>query len=74
MKYFTIYASRNDTQGLDEYIAEIFNSGFKVERNDNEYAIRSKKLLKKNHIFINIASEESEPDYFNRCIPGMMGF
>lgn len=74
MKYFTIYASRNDTQGLDEYIAEIFDSGFKIEGNDNEYAIRSKKLLKKNHIFIKIASEESEPDYFSRSIPGMMGF
>ncbi|OXB97938.1 MULTISPECIES: DUF4272 domain-containing protein [Bacillus] len=72
MKFFTIFASRNDTSDIEGFITQVFQNGFKVERNKNEYTIQSKRLFGKNKIIIRVDSEESSPDYFFNNIPGMM--
>ncbi|MGH1039383.1 DUF4272 domain-containing protein [Bacillus wiedmannii] len=72
MRFFTIFASRNDTSDVEGFITQVFQNGFKVERNKNEYTIQSKRLFGKNKIIIRVDSEESTPDYFSNNIPGMM--
>lgn len=72
LKFFTIFASRNDTSDIEGFITQVFQNGFKVERNKNEYTIQSKRLFGKNKIIIRVDSEESSPDYFFNNIPGMM--
>lgn len=72
MRFFTIFASRNDTSDIEGFITQVFQNGFKVERNKNEYTIQSKRLFGKNKIIIRVDSEESSPNYFSNNIPGMM--
>lgn len=72
LRFFTIFASRNDTSDIEGFITQVFQNGFKVERNKNEYTIQSKRLFGKNKIIIRVDSEESSPNYFSNNIPGMM--
>lgn len=72
LRFFTIFASRNDTNDIEGFITQVFQNGFKVVRNKNEYTIQSKRLFGKNKIIIRVDSEESSPDYFSNNIPGMM--
>ena len=65
IEIFTIFASRNDTSDIEGFITQVFQNGFKVERNKNEYTIQSKRLFGKNKIIIRVDSEESSPDYFS---------
>lgn len=74
MRFFTIFASRNETSDVEGFITQVFKNGFKVERNKNEYTIRSKRLFGKNKIIIRVDSEESSPDYFSNNIPGIIEF
>ncbi|MDN4069677.1 DUF4272 domain-containing protein [Paenibacillus vini] len=74
MPYFTIFASRNDTRDIEALIHETFSGGFKVGGSSPEWVIQPKGWFNKNKITIRVASEDSDPDYFENNIPGMMGF
>lgn len=74
MKYFTIFASRNDIDDLDQEIEAVFASGFKIAGSGNEFVVSPNNLFNRNKITLRIATEDSAPDYFERNIPGMMGF
>ncbi|MFJ7736934.1 DUF4272 domain-containing protein [Lysinibacillus sp. NPDC097287] len=74
MKYFTVYASKNDTDDIGNGIIDVFTKGFRIRRNENEYFIQSKTLFNKSKITIRIISEDTDPDYFDKNIPGMMGY
>ncbi|OXM87503.1 DUF4272 domain-containing protein [Paenibacillus rigui] len=72
MRFFTIFASRNDINDIDGFITQIFHHGFHVVRNKNEYTIKSKRLFGKNNMIVRVESEDTAPDYFSKNIPGMM--
>ncbi|WP_410771038.1 DUF4272 domain-containing protein [Fontibacillus sp. BL9] len=74
MPYFTIFASRNDTKDITALILEVFSGGFKVSGPSREMVIQPKGWFNKNKITIRVASEDSDPDYFENNVPGMMGF
>ncbi|MFD3259930.1 DUF4272 domain-containing protein [Paenibacillus lentus] len=74
MPYFTIFASRNDTEDIPGLIEEVFGTGFKIVNSANEYVIQQRKWFNKNNITLRVASEDTDPDYFANNIPGMMGF
>lgn len=73
MPYFTIFASRNDLNGMDTLIREVFRDGFKVSGSSDEWVIQPKGWFSKNKITIRGSSEDTNPDYFANNIPGMMG-
>ena len=74
LKYFTIFASKNDIEGIGNGILEVFGKSYRIKRNENEYDIKSKTLFNKFKITIRVISEDTEPDYFAKNIPGMMGY
>ncbi|MCM3701848.1 DUF4272 domain-containing protein [Paenibacillus macerans] len=77
MAYFTIFASRNDIRDIGGLIHEVFGDGFKViggGPGETEFSVLPKGWFKNNKITIRVASEDTDPDYFDNNIPGMMGF
>ncbi|WP_400164502.1 DUF4272 domain-containing protein [Brevibacillus sp. TJ4] len=77
MPYFTIFASRNDIRDIGGLIHEVFGDGFTVSGggpNETEFSAQPKGWFKTNTITIRVASEDTNPDYFDNNIPGMMGF
>ncbi|MBG9794532.1 hypothetical protein ABD76_19345 [Paenibacillus dendritiformis] len=74
MKYFTIFASKNDIDDIGGKIADVFASGYKIEQTGNDYIIQSNTLFQKHKMTIRVLTEETNPDYFEANIPGMMGF
>ncbi|MGZ7443203.1 DUF4272 domain-containing protein [Paenibacillus sp. TH7-28] len=77
MAYFTIFASRNDIRDIGGLIHEAFGDGFKVTgggSGETEFSVLPKGWFKNNKITIRVASEDTDPDYFDNNIPGMMGF
>ncbi|MCP3774024.1 DUF4272 domain-containing protein [Paenibacillus sp. MZ04-78.2] len=74
MKHFTIFASRNDIHDIENIISEVFGKGYEIKRDENDYALKSKTLFGKHKMTIRVASEDTNPDYFDQNIPGMMGF
>ncbi len=74
LKYFTIFASKNDIEDIEYGILDVFAKGFRIKSNENEYYIQSKRLFNKDKMTIRVSSEDTEPDYFEKNIPGMMGF
>ncbi|MNW50491.1 hypothetical protein D3C74_279440 [compost metagenome] len=74
LPYFTIYASRNDIQDINGIIHEVFQDRFKLKAQAREVEIQSKSLFGKNRIMIRFDSEDTNPEYFENNIPGMMGF
>ncbi|MEK4426849.1 DUF4272 domain-containing protein [Solibacillus sp. FSL K6-1523] len=74
MKYFTIYASLNDIDDIGNNILHVFAKDFRIKQNENDYKIQSKKLFNKEKMIIRVSSEDSDPSYFEKNIPGMMGF
>ncbi|WP_166244951.1 DUF4272 domain-containing protein [Paenibacillus turpanensis] len=74
MRFFTIFASRNDTDDIDGFIIDVFEKGFKITRSGREYLLRSKKIFGKNNMTIRVETEETDPNYFSGNMPGMMNF
>ncbi|CAM4520882.1 MAG: DUF4272 domain-containing protein [Paenibacillus macerans] len=77
MPYFTIFASRNDIRDIGGLIHEAFGDGFKITGGgpgETEFSLLPKGWFKSNKITIRVASEDTDPDYFDNNIPGMMGF
>ncbi|BFH17983.1 DUF4272 domain-containing protein [Paenibacillus melissococcoides] len=74
MKYFSIFASKNDIDDIGGKIADVFATGHKIEQAGNDYIIQSNSLFKKHKLTIRVLTEETNPDYFEATIPGMMGF
>lgn len=74
LKYFTIYASKNDIDDIGNMILDVFAKGYKIKRNENEYDIHAKTLFNKYKMMIRVISEDTDPDYFTKNIPGMMGY
>lgn len=74
LKFFTIFASRNDIHDIENMISDVFAKGYKIEKSGNEYSVKSKTLFSKNKITVRVASEDTDPAYFETNIPGMMGF
>ena len=62
IEIFTIFASRNDTSDIEGFITQVFQNGFKVERNKmnirfnrKDYLAKIKLLFEwilKNHLLI----------------------
>lgn len=74
MKHFTIFASRNDIDDIENTISDVFVKGYEIKRNVHDYFLKSKGLFSKHKVTIRVASEDTNPDYFATNIPGMMGF
>ncbi|QDQ00921.1 DUF4272 domain-containing protein [Lysinibacillus fusiformis] len=74
MRHFTIFASKNDIDDIENKISDVFAKGFEIKRDENAYFIKTKKLFKKHNFTISVISEDTDPDYFNKNIPGMMGY
>ena len=74
MNHFTIFASKNDIDDIELKISNAFAKGFAIVKNENEYSIKSKALFKKHKFIIRVISEDTNPDYFTKNIPGMMGY
>lgn len=74
MKYFTIFASKNDIDDFGDKIADVFAAGYKIEQAGNDYVIQSNSLFPKHNLTIRVSTEDTNPDYFEANIPGMMGF
>ncbi|MEF2966285.1 DUF4272 domain-containing protein [Paenibacillus sp. M1] len=74
MPYFTIFASLNDISGVGNWIQEVFGNGFKLTGTPEETVIQPKGWFVRNKITIRVSSEDTNPDYFDNNIPGMMGF
>ncbi|GJM75769.1 hypothetical protein HMSSN036_79850 [Paenibacillus macerans] len=77
MPYFTIFASRNDIRDIGGLIHEAFGDDFKITGGgpgETEFSLLPKGWFKSNKITIRVASEDTDPDYFDNNIPGMMGF
>ncbi|WP_155593916.1 DUF4272 domain-containing protein [Lysinibacillus cavernae] len=74
MNHFTIFASKNDTDDIQDKLSDVFAKGFAIEKRDNEYIVKSKGFFKKYRCSINVLSEDTDPDYFAKNIPGMMGY
>ncbi|MEH6944540.1 DUF4272 domain-containing protein [Bacillus sp. JJ722] len=74
MKHFTIFASKNDTDDVEKRILDVFTKGFEIKKNENAYFLKSKTIFIKQKFTIRVVSEDTEPDYFAKNIPGMMGF
>lgn len=74
MKYFTIFASKNVIDDIGDKIADVFASGYKIEQAGNDYVIQSNSLFPKHKLTIRVSTEDTNPDYFEANIPGMMGF
>lgn len=74
MSFFTIFASLNNIEGIDCKISDVFSKGFTVEKNEDEYLIKSKALFNKCKLKIRVMSEDTNPEYFVNNIPGMMGY
>lgn len=74
MAYFTIFASRNDIEGIDGSVREVFGEKFKVSGTPMEMVAQPKGWFSKNNITIRVVSEDADPEYFENNIPGMMGF
>jgi len=74
LKYFSIFASKNDIEDIGGKIADVFASSYRIEQSGNDYIIQSNSLFKKDKMTIRVLTEETNPDYFEANIPGMMGF
>lgn len=74
MKYFTIFASKNDIDDIGDRISDVFATGYKIEKDGNDYVVKSNSLFNKHKITIRVSTEDTNPDYFEANIPGMMGF
>ncbi|MGY3185821.1 DUF4272 domain-containing protein [Lysinibacillus sp. TE18511] len=74
MNHFTIFASKNDIEDVELKISDAFAKGFAIVKSENEYSIKSKALFKKHKFTIRVMSEDTNPDYFTKNIPGMMGY
>lgn len=74
LKYFTIYASKNNINDIGNEILAVFAKGFRIKSTEKEYKIQSKGFFNKDKMTIRVSSEDTDPDYFEKNIPGMMGF
>lgn len=74
MKYFSLFASKNDIDDLEGKITSVFARSYKIDRNGSDYLLQSNSLFKKQKLTIRILTEDANPDYFEANIPGMMGF
>lgn len=74
MNHFTIFASKNDTDDIKDKLSDILAKSFTIKKKDNDYLLKSKGLFNKYRCSINILAEDTNPDYFAKNIPGMMGF
>lgn len=74
MKYFSIFASKNDIDDLESMIASVFVRSYKIGRSGSDYILQSNSLFKKQKLTIRVLTEDASPDYFEANIPGMMGF
>ncbi|MCM3039440.1 DUF4272 domain-containing protein [Paenibacillus motobuensis] len=74
MKYFSIFASKNDIDDLESMIASVFARSYKIGRSGSDYILQSNSLFKKQKLTIRVLTEDASPDYFEANIPGMMGF
>ncbi len=70
MNHFTIFASKNDTDDIEDKLSDILAKSFSIEKNDNEYLLKSRGLFNKYRCTINILTEDTNPDYFAKNIPG----
>ncbi len=74
MNHFTIFASKNDVDDIQDKIAEVFAKGYTIEPSDSGYLLKSKGLFKKSRCSITVLFEDTNPEYFAQNIPGMMGY
>ncbi|MEK5233768.1 DUF4272 domain-containing protein [Lysinibacillus sp. FSL K6-0232] len=74
MNHFTIFASKNDTHDIEDKILETLAQDLTVEKNASSYLLKSRGLFKKHRGTIHVITDEIDPDYFAKNIPGMMGF
>lgn len=74
MNHFTIFASKNDTDDIQDKLSDVLAKSFIIEKVENEYLLKSRGLFNKYRCSINILTEDTHPDYFAKNIPGMMGF
>lgn len=74
LRHFTIFASKNDIDDIEFNISTVFAKGFEMKREDNVYFIKTKSLFKKTIFTIRVISEDTDPSYFDKNIPGMMGY
>ncbi|WP_079908714.1 DUF4272 domain-containing protein [Paenibacillus sp. 32352] len=74
MKYFTIFASRNDTDDIEDIITDLYAKDHTIEKNRNDYTVETGSLFNKRKTIIRVSNERTNPAYFETNIPGMMGF
>jgi len=74
LKYFSIFASKNDINDLESKITSVFARGYKVGMSGSDYILQTNSLFKKQKLTIRALTEDANPDYFETNIPGMMGF
>ena len=64
----------NNTEDIEFKISDVFSKGFAIEKNEDEFLIKSKALFNKYKLMIRVMSEDTSPEYFANNIPGMMGY
>jgi len=64
----------NNTEDIECKISDVFGKGFAVEKNEDDYHIKSKALFNKYKLIISVMSEDTNPAYFVNNIPGMMNY
>ncbi|NOU98689.1 DUF4272 domain-containing protein [Paenibacillus planticolens] len=74
MKYFTIFASRNNIDDISDIIADLYAKNHTIEKNGNNYVVKTGSLFYKRKTTIRVSNETADPDYFETNIPGMIGF
>ena len=74
MNNFTIFASMNNTKEIECKIFDVFSKGFAIEKNEDNYLIKSKALFNKYKLMVRVMSEDTNSEYFVNNIPGMMSY
>ncbi|NQX62726.1 DUF4272 domain-containing protein [Paenibacillus qinlingensis] len=74
MKYFTIFASRNDIKDISIIITDLYDNGHRIEKKGNDYVVKTRSLFNKRKTTIRVSNEITNPAYFETNIPGMIGF
>lgn len=74
MKYFTIFASRNDIDDIGEIITGLYTKSHTIEKNGDDYIVKTGSLFNKRKTTIRVSNEHTNSAYFETNIPGMIGF
>lgn len=64
----------NNTKEIECKIFDVFSKGFAIEKNEDNYLIKSKALFNKYKLMVRVMSEDTDSEYFVNNIPGMMSY